>query len=591
MAQLKSTIVTGNLQVTEKAFLGGIKTNVFEAPTASSGTTYGTGSANNVLISNGTSIYWGVAPKVTAANLTTSANAVAYYTDTAGTFGSKASANGALYATTANGALQWGTLPVAQGGTGKTTVVDAANYFLNSLTTGTSTPVDADYYISQYVGGGTTTTTYHRRPVSALWTYIAGKISSVLGISNSSTAIPTAPTATAGTSTTQIATTAFVANAIASVAGPMRFRGSLGTGGTITSLPTAATANQGDTYKVITQGTYASTVAKPGDVFISDGSAWVYIPSGDEPTGTVTSITLAGGAGIDIDDTTALTTSGIRTITNTGVRSITTGSTAGTISVNTGGTLADVAVNGLGNLAFLNTLTFTKADIGLDQVENTALSTWTGNTSISSVGTIDTGTWNASVIPIAKGGTGATSASAAWTALGGGASGTHADNYYALASHGNHVPTTQTANNAVYLRNDNTWHTLVPSDINAAPIASPALTGTPTAPTASAGTNTTQIATTEFVTTAINNIPHSELVHTQSITIAVADWSSSNTCTKTVSGVTSSMIVIVAPAAGSYGVSTTAGVYCTDQGTDTLSFACLFSKPTAAVTINVAMIG
>ncbi len=32
---------------------------------------------------------------------------------------------------------------------------------------------------------------------------------------------------------------------------------------------------------------------------------------------------------------------------------------------------------------------------------------------------------------------------------------------------------------------------------------SPALTGTPTAPTASAATNTTQIATTEFVTTAI----------------------------------------------------------------------------------------
>ena len=38
-------------------------------------------------------------------------------------------------------------------------------------------------------------------------------------------------------------------------------------------------------------------------------------------------------------------------------------------------------------------------------------------------------------------------------------------------------------------------------------IASPALTGVPTAPTASAGTNTTQLATTQFVTTAINNIP------------------------------------------------------------------------------------
>lgn len=35
---------------------------------------------------------------------------------------------------------------------------------------------------------------------------------------------------------------------------------------------------------------------------------------------------------------------------------------------------------------------------------------------------------------------------------------------------------------------------------------SPALTGTPTAPTATAGTNTTQIATTEFVQTAVNNV-------------------------------------------------------------------------------------
>lgn len=36
-----------------------------------------------------------------------------------------------------------------------------------------------------------------------------------------------------------------------------------------------------------------------------------------------------------------------------------------------------------------------------------------------------------------------------------------------------------------------------------APLASPALTGTPTAPTATAGTNTTQVATTAFVTTAV----------------------------------------------------------------------------------------
>ena len=39
-----------------------------------------------------------------------------------------------------------------------------------------------------------------------------------------------------------------------------------------------------------------------------------------------------------------------------------------------------------------------------------------------------------------------------------------------------------------------------------APLASPALTGTPTAPTATAGTNTTQIATTAFVQTAVSNL-------------------------------------------------------------------------------------
>jgi hypothetical protein len=42
-----------------------------------------------------------------------------------------------------------------------------------------------------------------------------------------------------------------------------------------------------------------------------------------------------------------------------------------------------------------------------------------------------------------------------------------------------------------------------PTDTTRAPLASPALTGTPTAPTATAGTNTTQLATTAFVTAAV----------------------------------------------------------------------------------------
>ena len=52
---------------------------------------------------------------------------------------------------------------------------DDLNTMINTLSTGSSTPQDADYYVSQYVGGGDTTTIYHRRPMSALWAYIKGK--------------------------------------------------------------------------------------------------------------------------------------------------------------------------------------------------------------------------------------------------------------------------------------------------------------------------------------------------------------------------------------------------------------------------------
>lgn len=117
-----------------------------------------------------------LAGKAKAANITTTNHAVAVYTDTAGGFGTVQTKSGAAYATSTNGALTFGTLPLAQGGTGKTSAVDAANNFMNALTTGSSAPTDADYYIAQYAGGGTTTVTYHRRPHSALWTYIKGKI-------------------------------------------------------------------------------------------------------------------------------------------------------------------------------------------------------------------------------------------------------------------------------------------------------------------------------------------------------------------------------------------------------------------------------
>lgn len=50
---------------------------------------------------------------------------------------------------------------------------------INTLSIGSSTPTDDDYFVSQYAGGGTTTTTYHRRPVKALLEYIKGKLAKV----------------------------------------------------------------------------------------------------------------------------------------------------------------------------------------------------------------------------------------------------------------------------------------------------------------------------------------------------------------------------------------------------------------------------
>lgn len=50
-----------------------------------------------------------------------------------------------------------------------------------------------------------------------------------------------------------------------------------------------------------------------------------------------------------------------------------------------------------------------KTSLSLNNVENTALSTWTGSTNLTTLGTIATGVWNGTTIAVANGGTGQTS--------------------------------------------------------------------------------------------------------------------------------------------------------------------------------------
>ena len=84
------------------------------------------------------------------------------------------------------------------------------------------------------------------------------------------TGTPKAPTASAGTNTTQIATTAFVQTAVSNgiaASDAMIIKGTLGTTGTVTALPT--TYKTGWTYRVVTAGTYAGQVCEIGDLIIA----------------------------------------------------------------------------------------------------------------------------------------------------------------------------------------------------------------------------------------------------------------------------------------------------------------------------------
>ena len=83
MAQLKDTIVSGNLRVTDTTLTDTLHVTIIKAPTSSGGSTYGPGTSGQVLKSNGTSVYWtsdsNTDEKVKATKLAQSTAAATYY--------------------------------------------------------------------------------------------------------------------------------------------------------------------------------------------------------------------------------------------------------------------------------------------------------------------------------------------------------------------------------------------------------------------------------------------------------------------------------------------------------------------------------
>jgi hypothetical protein len=126
--------------------------------------------------------------------------------------------------------------------------------------------------------------------------------------------------------------------------------------------------------------------------------------------GTVSSVAISGTDGIDVDSGSPITTSGTITLGLSGIADAAISSAATwnakqnalTFGIaNTNSVVIDSAsvvdndyakftTSGLEG----RTASEVKTDLSLDNVENTALSTWAGSTNVTTLGTIATGTWN-----------------------------------------------------------------------------------------------------------------------------------------------------------------------------------------------------
>lgn len=109
--------------------------------------------------------------------------------------------------------------------------------------------------------------------------------------------------------------------------------------------------NSGTTPIAATSTTDTFNLIAGNNVTITSNEKNITISSKD------TNTTYSAGTGISITGT-------ANTITNTGVRSIISGSTNGTINVNTNGTTADVKVKGLGSAAYTNSSDYQNAITG-----------------------------------------------------------------------------------------------------------------------------------------------------------------------------------------------------------------------------------
>ena len=289
------------------------------------------------------------------------------------------------------------------------------------------------------------------------------------------TGTPKAPTASAGTNTTQIATTAFVTTAISNsfaANDAMQFKGVIDGGSTGDYGALTSAANAGDTYKIATAGKINGVAVEVGDMIICtvDNTAaattsnyetiaanWAVIQTNIDgavtgpDSSTNNNLVLFNGAtgkiikdsGVTLNSSSGSTTKWLTekgtwttpTASNIGLGNVTNAAqiTKGTftqayqimystaasapavLNPNTDSTKKFLSMTGANSAGAAPTWSaVSKSDVGLGDVENIKLSTWIGSENITTLGTVATGTWSAATIAVNNGGTGKTS----WTQWG-----------------------------------------------------------------------------------------------------------------------------------------------------------------------------
>ena len=284
------------------------------------------------------------------------------------------------------------------------------------------------------------------------------------------TGVPTAPTATAGTSTTQLATTAFVQGAVATAAAGLIKRE------VVNTLPTQ---------NIDTNTIYM--IAKLTALNDNAYNEFMYINNHWE---------LIGDTTVDLSD--YLQSSDIAAWAKAANKPTYTASEVGALPANTSipSDVSDLTDNN--NLLFsgsYNDLT----NIPDDKVYiiNVTLTSLTAGTSDKSPSDISTAI-AAGKIPIVSTAYGLNSMLAFLTYCNGGE---------AVFIYNNLAASDSTAGSMIGRMTINSSKKVSITWVNYAKLASPAFTGTPTAPTAASGTNTTQIATTAFVQAALPTVP------------------------------------------------------------------------------------